>query len=199
MSQLRTSKVGVATLLVAALVCIMFGPASATTAARLAGVGATLGAAAATNVQAGHTAGAPDLSGAWSVHEHWLEYDGQPVTNTPYQDATYSFALTGPNTYTVGNGQGWWTSNVVISGPSVTIWTCGDGGIYSQTNVKACPIRSGYWLEPWKFKFSTSGPNTAAGTFQSYSGDGSTENQNSGTFVATHRRRGTSGGRTIAR
>jgi hypothetical protein len=135
---------------------------------------------------AGNAAGSsqlPDLSGTWSLVEHW---DNAPRSSPYYAvAATYPFVRTGPDTYTVSNGAGWTTTDVTIAGDSATIWTCGNGGTYSQKDRAACPTASGYWTESWKFDLTSGADYTATGTGQEHLGNGSTTGEHSITFVAT--------------
>ena len=132
----------------------------------LVGAGTAVGATAVTSVAASQTAAVPDLSGTWDLVEHW---DNVPPSSPYYvQDATYTFTLTGPHTYSVNNGATLTTTDVAIEGASVTIWFCGIAGTHSQADEAACSgvpgSRCGYWLEPWNFNFAA---GTAKGTFQS--------------------------------
>lgn len=123
----------------------------------------------------------PNLTGSWSLVEHWENV----AKTSPYyvQDKSYGFVRTGPNTYSVSNGDGWTTADVVISGPSVVVWFCGAGGTHSQKDEGACPATQGHWLMPWTFNFKGS-TLTATGSFQAFNPDGSKQD-NFGTFVAT--------------
>jgi hypothetical protein len=126
----------------------------------------------------------PDLSGSWTISS---EFDNVPSSSPYYHGSdTVTFTLTAPDTYTVAVASGGATSNVVITGPSFTLWSCGasaSGATYSQQDEAACPSTSGYWLEPWHFDFKGR-HYTATGTFQEYAADGSTTDQQYGTFKA---------------
>ena len=107
------------------------------------GLGATGGAVSAQPRRAGaRTAAATpagadiDLAGNWALTETW---DGVPVDAGHIQTATYTFTETSLGIYSVSNGAGWTTTDVPISGSSFTLWTCGNGGSYSDQDKSACP------------------------------------------------------------
>jgi hypothetical protein len=128
----------------------------------------------------------PNLSGSWTISS---VFDNVPPTSVyRHGTDTVTFKRTAPNTYTVtvGSASGGGTSNVVITGPSFTLWSCGasaGGAIYSQQDEASCPSNSGHWLEPWHLNFKGAHLK-ATGTFQEYAADGSTTDLQYGTFKA---------------
>ena len=99
---------------------------------------------------------------------------------------TDTLTRTGPGLYTYSNGDGWFTTNVPISGSSAMIWICGNGGTYSQADQSACPIsRTGQWHEHWHFDTNVPAgkPYTASGDYKGIEGDGKTIAAE-GTFTA---------------
>ena len=126
----------------------------------------------------------PNLSGSWTISS---VFDNVPPSSVyRHGSDTVTFKRTAPNTYTVTVGSGGATSNVVITGHSFTLWSCGasaGGATYSQQDEGACPSTSGHWLEPWHLDFKGA-HYTATGTFQEYAADGSTTDLQYGTFKA---------------
>ena len=112
------------------------------------------------------------------------------ASDSPYRTGydSVTFVLTAPNTYTihVGTAAGGGTSDVRISKASFTFWECGasaSGAIYSEMNEGACPDTAGHYIETWHFDY-TGSRYTATGRFQQYGADGSTADQQYGTFTA---------------
>ncbi len=117
----------------------------------------------------------PNLSGDWNIVSTALNVPPDSPYRIEY--GTYTFTRTAPNTYSVSNGVGWTTTDVVITGRSFTLWFCGYGGTYSAKDEGACRSSS-YEIQPWKFDFT--GPNlTATGSYHDAA------HANYGTFKAT--------------
>ena len=140
----------------------------------------------------GHTV--PNLSGSWTISS---VFDNVP-SSSPYRHGSdiVTFKRTAPNTYTVAVASGGATSNVVITGSSFTLWSCGasaGGATYSQKDEGACPSTSGHWLEPWHLDFKGA-HYTATGRFQEYAANGSTTDLQYGTFKAIGPKRATQHG-----
>jgi hypothetical protein len=150
----------------------------------IAGAIAIAFGAASSSGAASEAATVPNLSGLWTISS---VFDNVPVTSVyRHGTDTVTFKRTAPNTYTVTVASGGSTSNVVITGPSFTLWSCGasaGGATYSQEDEGACPSTSGHWLEPWHLDFKGA-RYTATGTFQEYAADGSTTDLQNGTFKA---------------
>ncbi len=126
----------------------------------------------------------PNLSGVWAIT---TVFDNVPPTSVyRHGTDTVTFKRTAPNTYTVTVGSGGSTSNVVITGPTFTLWACGasaGGATYSEQDEASCPATSGHFLEPWHLNFKGA-HYKAHGTFQEYAADGSTTDLQFGTFKA---------------
>lgn len=154
---------------------------------RLIAIAGTVAVAFSAASSSGAASGAdavPNLSGLWTIS---TVFDNvSPTSVYRHGTDTVTFKRTAPNTYTVTVGSGGSTSNVVITGPSFTLWACGasaGGATYSQQDEASCPATSGHFLEPWHLKFK--GVHyTATGTFQEYAADGSTTDLQYGTFKA---------------
>ena len=150
----------------------------------VAGAVAVAFGAAASGGAASGAATVPNLSGLWTIHS---VFDNVPPSSLYRRGTdTVTFKRTAPNTYTVTVGSGGSTSNVVITGASFTLWSCGasaGGATYSQQDEASCPSNSGHWLEPWHLDFKGA-HYTATGTFQEYAADGSTTDLQYGTFKA---------------
>jgi hypothetical protein len=155
---------------------------------RLIAIGGAVAVAfgAASSSGASAAGAVPNLSGVWTISS---VFDNVPPTSVyRHGTDTVTFKLTAPNTYTVtvGSASGGGTSNVVITGPSFTLWTCGasaGGAVYSQQDEASCPSNSGHYLEPWHLNFKGAHLK-ATGTFQEYAADGSTTDLQYGTFKA---------------
>jgi hypothetical protein len=150
----------------------------------IAGAVALAFGAASSSVAASAAGAVPNLSGTWTISS---VFDNVPASSIYRKGSdTVTFKRTAPNTYTVTVASGGSTSNVVITGPSFTLWSCGasaGGATYSQEDEASCPSNSGHWLEPWHLDFKGA-HYTATGTFQAYAADGSTTDLQYGTFTA---------------
>jgi hypothetical protein len=126
----------------------------------------------------------PNPTGSWALTD---TYDNVAPTS-PYRTGydTVTFTPTSPGVYTITNAQanGGGSSGVEVSGDSFMYEVCGasaGGAIYPEGD---CPANSGHFEESWEFDY-TGSTYTATGSFQQYAADGSTDDQQYGTFTAT--------------
>ena len=96
----------------------------------------------------------PSIAGTWTVMN-----PSPPCVQGC--SGTWQFVQTGPDLYSMSNGVGWTTTNVPISGNSMTatmhLWECGEGGTFSQADESACPSTSGHCSDDLQFTFPKTG------------------------------------------